>query len=109
VGTAGELHPKVAKAYGFPGRASAAEAHLDALFAAAPLITPAPRFSTQPLAKEDVALIVDADIPAAAVEAALRDGAGELLESVRLFRRLHRRPDRGRQEVARVRAPLPRA
>ena len=85
VGTAGELHPKVAKAYGFPGRASAAEAHLDALFAAAPLITPAPRFSTQPLAKEDVALIVDADIPAAAVEAALRDGAGELLESVRLF------------------------
>ncbi len=85
VGAAGELHPKVAKAYGFPARASAGEAHLDALFAAAPLITPAPAFSTQPVAKEDVALVVGADIPAAAVESALRDGAGAILESIRLF------------------------
>jgi phenylalanyl-tRNA synthetase beta chain len=37
------------------------------------------------MAKEDVALVVDADVPASAVEAALREGAGELLESVRLF------------------------
>ena len=37
------------------------------------------------MAKEDVALVVDASVPAAEVEAALRDGAGELLESVRLF------------------------
>jgi phenylalanyl-tRNA synthetase beta chain len=37
------------------------------------------------VAKEDVALVVAADVPAAAVEAALRAGAGELLESVRLF------------------------
>ena len=32
-----------------------------------------------------VALVVAADVPAGAVEAALRAGAGELLESVRLF------------------------
>jgi phenylalanyl-tRNA synthetase beta chain len=32
-----------------------------------------------------VALVVAADVPAADVEAALRDGAGELLESIRLF------------------------
>jgi phenylalanyl-tRNA synthetase beta chain len=38
-----------------------------------------------PVAKEDVALLVDADVPAAEVEAALRAGAGDLLESVRLF------------------------
>ena len=37
------------------------------------------------MAKEDVALVVDADVPAAAVEAALVAGAGPLLESVRLF------------------------
>ncbi len=37
------------------------------------------------MAKEDVSLVVDASVPAAAVEAALRSGAGELLESVRLF------------------------
>ena len=38
-----------------------------------------------PAATQDVALVVDATVPAADVEAALRDGAGELLESVRLF------------------------
>jgi phenylalanyl-tRNA synthetase beta chain len=37
------------------------------------------------VAKEDVALVVDAAVPAAEVEAALRDGAGDLLESLRLF------------------------
>jgi phenylalanyl-tRNA synthetase beta chain len=37
------------------------------------------------VAKEDVALVVDGSVPAATVEAALRSGAGPLLESVRLF------------------------
>lgn len=37
------------------------------------------------MATQDVALIVDASVPAAAVETALRSGAGELLESLRLF------------------------
>jgi phenylalanyl-tRNA synthetase beta chain len=35
--------------------------------------------------KEDVALVVDAGVTAAVVEKALRVGAGELLESLRLF------------------------
>ena len=38
-----------------------------------------------PVAKEDVALIVDDEVPAAAVERALRAGAGPLLESIWLF------------------------
>jgi phenylalanyl-tRNA synthetase beta chain len=42
-------------------------------------------FSSYPVAKEDVALIVPAEVAAADVEAALVEGAGELLESVRLF------------------------
>jgi phenylalanyl-tRNA synthetase beta chain len=46
---------------------------------------PAPRLSTYPPATQDVALVVDERVPAADIEAALRDGAGELLESVRLF------------------------
>jgi phenylalanyl-tRNA synthetase beta chain len=46
---------------------------------------PAPAVATFPVATQDVALVVPANIPAAAVEAALRSGAGELLESVRLF------------------------
>ena len=49
-------------------------------------MVPGPSFSTYPVAKEDVALVVeDASVPAADVEAALREGAGDLLESVRLF------------------------
>ena len=48
-------------------------------------MAPAPRISTFPPALIDVALVVDASVPAAAVETALVDGAGELLESVRLF------------------------
>jgi phenylalanyl-tRNA synthetase beta chain len=37
------------------------------------------------VATQDVALTVSAATPVAEVEAALREGAGELLESVRLF------------------------
>jgi len=84
-GHAGELHPKVCQAYGLPERTAALELDLDALLAHVVEVRPAPSFSSYPVAKEDVALIVDADTSAAAVEAALREGAGELLESIRLF------------------------
>jgi phenylalanyl-tRNA synthetase beta chain len=85
IGYAGELHPTVAAAYGLPARTAAAEIDLDALIAAAPAAGEVQPISGFPLAKEDVALIVDADLPAAAVEAALRFGAGPLLESIMLF------------------------
>jgi phenylalanyl-tRNA synthetase beta chain len=85
VGHAGELHPKVCIAYGVPKRTVAAEIDLDALIAAAVDVVDAPRFSSFPVAKEDVALIVEDSVPAAAVAAALREGAGELLESMWLF------------------------
>lgn len=85
IGHAGELHPSVCKAFGLPPRSAAVEIDLDALMAAAPDVRPGPTFSTMPVAKEDVALVVDESVTVAAVEAALRDGAGELLESVRLF------------------------
>jgi phenylalanyl-tRNA synthetase beta chain len=48
-------------------------------------VVPGPEFSTFPVAKEDVALVVADDVTAAEVEAALREGAGEHLESIRLF------------------------
>ena len=84
VGHAGELHPRVARSYGFTGRVAAAEIDLDALINAAPDAGPRPQFSTFPVAKEDLALVVDADVPAAAVHAALVE-ASPLIESVRLF------------------------
>lgn len=85
VGLAGELHPRVLQACGLPPRTSAAEVDLGALIAAADSVVPAPEVGTMPVAKEDVALVVDLSVPAAAVAAALQVGGGDLLESVRLF------------------------
>jgi phenylalanyl-tRNA synthetase beta chain len=42
---------------------------------------------TMPVAVQDVALVVDASVPSSDVEAALRAGAGSLLESLELFDR----------------------
>ena len=85
IGFAGELHPRVCAAYGVPARTAVAEVDLDQLLQRATLIVPAPRLSTYPVAKEDVALIVPDDLPSAELAATLREGAGELCESVRLF------------------------
>jgi phenylalanyl-tRNA synthetase beta chain len=84
IGHAGELRPKVCKAFGLPDRSAAAEVDLDVLMRHATDVV-GPSLSSFPVAKEDVALVVAADLPAASVADALREGAGELLESVRLF------------------------
>jgi phenylalanyl-tRNA synthetase beta chain len=84
IGHAGELHPRVARAWGLPERTVAGELDLDALIAAAPELGPRPEFSSFPVAKEDLALVVDEAVTAAAVHDALAE-ASELIESVRLF------------------------
>ncbi|MEZ0077335.1 phenylalanine--tRNA ligase subunit beta [Planotetraspora sp. GP83] len=83
LGHAGELHPRVVEAYGLPPRTAAMELELSLLVPSEPAQTPA--VSAYPVATQDVALIVAAETPVALVEAALREGAGELLESIRLF------------------------
>ncbi|MEU6164016.1 phenylalanine--tRNA ligase subunit beta [Streptomyces tanashiensis] len=85
VGHAGELHPRVVKAFGLPARACAMEIDLDLLEKANEGPLKAPRISSFPVATQDVALVVASGVPAAEVEAALTEGAGELLESIRLF------------------------
>lgn len=84
VGYAGELHPTVVSAYGLTERAVAGEIDLDAFIAASPTIGPRPDFSSFPVAKEDLAFLVDAALPAETLRAALA-GAHPLAESVRLF------------------------
>ncbi|MDN3295267.1 phenylalanine--tRNA ligase subunit beta [Streptomyces ficellus] len=85
VGYAGELHPRVVKALGLPARTCAMELNLDAVERASAGALRAPRISAFPVATQDVALVVERDVPHAEVERALREGAGELLESIRLF------------------------
>lgn len=83
VGHAGELHPAVLERAGMPPRTCAVEIELDAI----PLVEnlPAPVISPFPAVLQDVAVVVDEAVPAAAVQDALADGAGELLEAISLF------------------------
>ena len=85
VGHAGELHPRVIESLGLPPRTCAMELALGPVLAAAPEVATAPLVSAYPPATLDVALVVAAEVPAAAVGEALRAGAGPLLEHIRLF------------------------
>ncbi len=85
IGHAGELQPRVTAALELPPRTVAMELDLSAVLAGRSGVIPAPTVSTFPAASQDVALVVADGVPAAAVETALREGAGDLLESIRLF------------------------
>jgi phenylalanyl-tRNA synthetase beta chain len=83
VGHAGQLHPAVIERSGLPKGTCAVELNLDALPITQRL--PAPAVSPFPAVFQDVALIVDAEVAAQSVVDAVREGAGELLEDIRLF------------------------
>lgn len=83
VGYAGQLHPAVVERTGLPKGTCALELDLDELPITESL--PAPSVSPFPAVFQDVALIVSDDVAAQNVIDAVRDGAGELLEDVRLF------------------------
>ena len=85
VAHAGEIHPRIIAKYGLPERSVAFAVGLSAL-PGSEIVRPT-RVGTMPAAVQDVALIVDAKVPAAEVESALRSGAGDLLESLTLFDR----------------------
>ena len=111
VGHAGELHPRVVRALGLPERACALEIDLEPLLEAveAAGVLQVRAVSTFPAGKEDIALVVDEAVAAAAVEAVIREAAGDLLEEVRLFD-VFRGPQlgEGRKSLAfslRLRAP----
>ncbi len=85
VAHAGEIHPRIIAAYGLPERSVAFAVGLSAL-PETDLVRPN-SVGTMPAALQDVALVVDSTVAAGDVLAALRDGAGELLESITLFDR----------------------
>lgn len=83
IGHAGQLHPAVVERTGLPKGTCAIELDLDAI----PVIERAivPSVSPYPAVFQDVSLIVASDVAAQAVVEVVREGAGELLEDVRLF------------------------
>jgi phenylalanyl-tRNA synthetase beta chain len=74
----------VTEASDLPGRVVVAELDLDLVLSLAGEKVVAASLSGFPAATQDVSLVVPADVPASDVRAALVDGAGELLESLRL-------------------------
>ncbi|MCF6277451.1 MAG: hypothetical protein L3J16_01715, partial [Anaerolineales bacterium] len=85
VGAFGEIHPRLAEKFAFgDSPVLAGEFDVDALRAAQPAyaITPVPAF---PPMHEDIALIVDEDIPADKVAFLIRQTGGKMLADARLF------------------------
>ncbi|MGB4595889.1 MAG: phenylalanine--tRNA ligase subunit beta [Anaerolineaceae bacterium] len=86
LGLIGEVHPAVRKNYNFPPTPIlAAEFDLDKLIESANLYFDNKPISSFPAIFEDIALIVDETVPAAAIETAILQAGGKLLNSVRLF------------------------
>ena len=89
IGLMGELHPGVVKGYDLRVERDqpvlAADIDLDALLALMPDSHKYAPLLTYPPVREDVALVIDATLPAASVEAALRAAGGALLREVALF------------------------
>jgi phenylalanyl-tRNA synthetase beta chain len=90
LGVMGELHPRVRARYDLPATQSgrpivAAELDLQAILDQIPA-----RWTLQPVASfppvlEDLAVVVDEDLPAGQVEALIRQTGGRTLAGVRLF------------------------
>jgi phenylalanyl-tRNA synthetase beta chain len=85
LGIAGEAHPQVCERFDLPDQPVAIlELDLDLLLAHRQprRYQPIPRF---PAVLEDIALVVDTDTPAQAVEDAIRTAGGPLLRRIELF------------------------
>ncbi len=86
IGVFGELHPLVHEHFDFsPNPVVAADINLDLLVALIPeryAMQPVPAF---PPVLEDLALVVDEDIPAGRVAEVIKQGAGSILTDITLF------------------------
>lgn len=84
VGVAGELLPELVAESHLPGRVAAFELDLGRLIELAPREPVTSQLSTYPAATQDLTLLVDVEVPAEAVLAAVVAGAGDLLEDGRI-------------------------
>ena len=84
VGFAGELDPALTAENDLPRQVAAVELNLELLYQAATGVAQASPIYTFPAATQDLSLLVNADLPAATLLETIREGAGELLENIRL-------------------------
>jgi phenylalanyl-tRNA synthetase beta chain len=85
VGVAGELAPEIADRYDLKGRLAVLTIDLGALFDAPRRSWEARPVSRYPAVDLDMAFVIDNDIPAADLEATVRELAGDLAEATALF------------------------
>jgi len=84
VGIVGELHPDIADELHLPGRVGVFEVDLSAIYDLAPELIAASEIGVMPAATQDLSLVVGLDVPSAELVETIREGAGELLESISL-------------------------
>jgi phenylalanyl-tRNA synthetase beta chain len=84
LGWIGEVHPLVAREWDLEG-AAAFEIDLDLALELEPGEQPYRDVTTYPAVVQDIAVVAPEDVPAARIEAAVREGGGELLDRVRVF------------------------
>jgi phenylalanyl-tRNA synthetase beta chain len=100
IGSVGELHPSVVRAFGLEGRVAAGELALE------PLVTPRAWWafrepSTYPPVVFDLAFDLDMAVPSAGLVTAISDSAGPWLESAQVFDEFSgAQMDEGRKSVA---------
>jgi phenylalanyl-tRNA synthetase beta chain len=85
LGEIGEIHPMVVKHYQLPKRCYVCQLSFEAIFDCAKTdnkFTDLPKF---PASNRDLAIVLKSEIPAAAIETAIRNNSGEILESIELF------------------------
>jgi phenylalanyl-tRNA synthetase beta chain len=85
LGWIGELHPGVAGEWDLDGTVAAFELDLDLICELAPGPASYRDVTSFPAVVEDLAVVVDEEVPAGEVEAKLREAGGELLSAVELF------------------------
>jgi phenylalanyl-tRNA synthetase beta chain len=84
IGLAGELLPAIADDLDLPRVVALLELDLDALIDSGMREVATKPISSYPAATQDLSLVVSRDIPAGAVQAAVAEGAGDLLEDATL-------------------------
>ncbi len=85
IGYFGEIHPAVLENYDIDTRAYAGKLNIPEMLAVSnseKSYKPLPKF---PASTRDLSLICDEKIPSAVIEKTIRDNAGKILESVKLF------------------------
>ncbi len=85
LGWVGELHPSVARAWDLDGTVAGFELDADLIAELAPGPAPYRDVTSFPAVIQDIAVVVDDDVPAAEVESVVRAVGGKLLVKLRIF------------------------